>query len=131
MIDNTINGRTPEEIKKGLLHCSEDGCKGCNYEDDCNMADGFSVLAFDALAYIQQLERERDEARNDLDTLNYAVTELHSAYDAMKRERDAAVEDMKHMHLACETCIHYTPGYFCPGCKSRSNWQWRGVQEVE
>lgn len=59
---NKINGRTPEEIKKGLGHCSEDGCKGCNYDDDCNMADGFSVLAFDALALIQQLERERDAA---------------------------------------------------------------------
>ena len=49
--------KTPEEIKEGLEHCSEDGCKGCNYEEDCNMADGFSVLAFDALAYIQQLEQ--------------------------------------------------------------------------
>lgn len=48
--------KTPDEIKKGLRHCSEDGCKGCNYKSDCDMADGFSVLAFDALAYIQQLE---------------------------------------------------------------------------
>lgn len=52
--------RAPEEIKKGLEHCSEDGCKGCNYEDDCNMADGFSVLAYDALAYIKQLEEENN-----------------------------------------------------------------------
>lgn len=54
-------GKTSEEIKKGLNHCSEDGCKGCNYKEDCDMADGFSVLAFDALAYIKQLEaREWD-----------------------------------------------------------------------
>ena len=45
-----------DKIKKGLEHCSEDGCKRCPYEEDCNMADGFSVLAYDALAYIQQLE---------------------------------------------------------------------------
>ena len=50
--------KTPEEIKKGLEHCSEDGCKGCNYKEDCDMADGFSVLAFDALACIQQLEAQ-------------------------------------------------------------------------
>lgn len=50
--------RTPDEIKKGLQHCSEDGCKGCNYEEDCYMADGFSVLALDALDYIQRLEAE-------------------------------------------------------------------------
>lgn len=50
--------RKPEEIKKGLRHCSEDGCKGCNYKEDCDMADGFSVLAFDAFALIQQLEAQ-------------------------------------------------------------------------
>lgn len=48
--------KTPEEIKQGLEHCSEDGCKGCTYEEDCNMADGFSVLAYDALAYIRLME---------------------------------------------------------------------------
>lgn len=48
--------KTPDEIRQGLKHCSEDGCKGCCYEHDCNMADGFSVLAYDALAYIRQLE---------------------------------------------------------------------------
>lgn len=53
--------KTPDEIKKGLRHCSEDGCKGCNYKSDCDMADGFSVLAYDALAYIQQLEEREWE----------------------------------------------------------------------
>lgn len=48
--------KSPDEIKKGLRHCSEDGCKGCPYKEDCDMADGFSVLAYDALAYIKQLE---------------------------------------------------------------------------
>ena len=48
--------KTPDEIKQGLQHCSEDCCKGCNYEEDCNMADGFSVLACDAFAYIEHLE---------------------------------------------------------------------------
>ena len=53
--------KSPDEIKKGLRHCSEYGCKGCPYKEDCDMADGFSVLAYDALAYIQQLEeREWD-----------------------------------------------------------------------
>lgn len=48
--------KSPAEIKKGLECCSEDGCKGCNYVDDCNMADGFSVLAADSLDYIMYLE---------------------------------------------------------------------------
>ena len=53
--------KTPDEIKNGLNHCSEDGHKQCPYNYDCNMADGFSVLAYDANAYIQQLENHIDE----------------------------------------------------------------------
>lgn len=68
-----INGRTPEEIKKGLEYCSgmhdHSYCRECPYsEDDCD------EMTRDALAYIQQLEAERDQ---------------------YKRERDAAVEDIK------------------------------------
>ena len=29
--------KTPEEIKNGLIHCSEIGCVGCPYHDeDCS-----------------------------------------------------------------------------------------------
>lgn len=130
-----INGRTPEEIKRGL-ECYN--CKTCPYEkDNCGNVDR------DALALIQQLIRERDEARNDLDTLNYANTELHNVYEAMKRERDAAVEDIK-KYSGCSCCansrfctdphpdcigctLEHCP---CYSCSNGSNWQWRGVQEV-
>ena len=50
-----INGRTPEEIKKGLECCAEYGncSEGCPYNPikDCG-----HDLYSDALAYIQQLE---------------------------------------------------------------------------
>lgn len=50
-----INNRTPEEIKKGLECCAEDGncSKGCPYNPirDCG-----NDLYSDALAYIQRLE---------------------------------------------------------------------------
>ena len=53
---DTINGRTPEEIKKGLECCSVDGlsCSNCSYCVSCD-AD-IHALERDALAYIQQLE---------------------------------------------------------------------------
>lgn len=108
-MDNTINGRMPEEIKKGLLHCSEDGCKGCNYEDDCNMADGFSVLAFDALAYIQQLECERDAAVEEL----RGICSLCAHYSGKS-------------YINCDktgTCIHVNYGIE----DAVDEWQWRGV----
>lgn len=50
--------KTPEDLKNGLNHCSEDGCKGCPYVEDCNMADGFSEIAKDSLTYIRMLETE-------------------------------------------------------------------------
>lgn len=58
----TINGRTPEEIKRGLECCSVDGlsCSNCSYCVSCD-AD-IHALERDALALIQQLERERDKA---------------------------------------------------------------------
>ena len=54
-MDNTINGRTPEEIKKGLDTCTGDDerCANCSYVcyGECRAA-----LELDALKYIHQLE---------------------------------------------------------------------------
>ena len=53
----TINGRTPEEIKKGLECCVSIApkCDVCPYEGECLLPFG-SEPESDALAYIQQLE---------------------------------------------------------------------------
>lgn len=58
MREEDLLPRPADTIKDGLRHCSEDGCRRCPYEADCNMADGFSVLAWDALALIRKLERQ-------------------------------------------------------------------------
>lgn len=50
--------KTPEEIKKGLCHCTAYECKGCPYYDDCYIANAFIELACDALEYIKLLEKE-------------------------------------------------------------------------
>ena len=142
-----INGRTPEEIKRGVECCNAfNACPSCPYEHIVDTEHGWGCVVIrnaDTLALIQQLERERDEARSDLDTLSYANTELHSAYEAMKRERDVAVEAP---HGVCKACIHFN-GHYPPGdimscCKfeeciygmgewdAEDHWQWRGVQEV-
>ena len=94
--------KTPEDIKKGLECCAEDGnCSaGCPYNPirDCGNA-----LYSDALAYIQQLERER----------NVAVARL-----ARFRK--------------CIDCAHYGDvvknNAICEGCEFGSEWQWRGVK---
>lgn len=97
--------RTPDEIKKGLGCCSEDGCKKCPYWEDCNMADGFSELAGDALALIQQLEAEQDAL------MHY----LHS--------------------MGCDTCLYDDYDGSEPPCinctATRDLWQFQGVQKEE
>ena len=59
-----INGRTPEEIKRGLS-CKMAGqhCNFCSYQIDCISEDGDpGVINRDALALIERLEAERDAA---------------------------------------------------------------------
>lgn len=53
--------KTPDEIKKGLLHCEREKCKGCPYYDKCMMADAHTDLHADALEYIRQIENHIGE----------------------------------------------------------------------
>lgn len=105
--------KTPDEIKKGLECCTVEYCyhtqKGCPYRDYSLCVQN---VCEDALAYIQQLERERD-----------------AAVEVVSRYRN------------CDVCTHMNEGgLMCTTCKYpslvdvyptfRPNWQWRGP-EVE
>lgn len=98
--------KTPEEIKIGLTRCADGDCDGCSYE---GWTCAQEVLA-DAIAYIQRLESE---------------------LEAVKRERDAAVQDMAVIKF-CELCRDddtrdHLP-FACTFCGSgKTNWRWRGV----
>lgn len=98
--------KTPDEIKKGLECCSMPGCKGedCpyNHDEPC-----YFVMHADVLVYIQQLERERDAAVNDIGRC--CATCIH--YNPKSGE-----------------CT--TNGCFQISGRN-SKWEWRGVQEVE
>lgn len=105
--------KTPDVIKKGLRWCGGiqqviKGCGGgCPYympeDNGCKQED----MHADALAYIQQLEAERD---------------------AMMKEIRGRCSACKHFDKEC-----YEPP--CNSCKvldgDEANWQWRGVQKEE
>lgn len=58
------------------------------------------------------------------------IESLSAELKQVKRERDAAVEDLE-MLAECETCIH-DDDEACDHCcdvTTRGNWQWRGVKE--
>lgn len=127
-MDNKINGRTPEEIKKGLRQCGENTwCDGpdCPYYE---IPECHTYIAKDALALIQQLEYELSEIREYYDCSDAANTELHSALYAMKRERDAAVERLAR-YKKCIDCRRYPEikkNLFCDDCVQGDKWQWCG-----
>lgn len=99
--------RTPDEIKKGLECCYSPvepmlRCEECPYQGSivCKMK-----LHADALAYIQQLEAERDAAVEDLETVCVMCSVCHACKD------------------------RFWGGDSCRGCVNSNHWQWRGVQK--
>lgn len=108
-MNNTINGRAPDEIKKGLECCSKlkTNCSLCPYAPTVD-GDCMNGLVPDALAYIQRLERERDAAVEQLKEVDRL--ELFCCSHCKHEELD---------DFSCTTCIHM------------SNWEWIGAQEVE
>lgn len=57
---------------------------------------------------------------------------LRAELEQVKRERDAAVSDLK-LFATCDTCKfgQMTMNYDCLGCDHTSNWQWHGPKEAE
>jgi hypothetical protein len=74
-----------EKVIKGLEHCSEDGCKGCPYEQDCKMCDGFSDLAKDALELLKEWENE------------IQIASTQGFYEGYNQAMSEMPEEIKHM----------------------------------
>ena len=119
----TINGRTPEEIKKGLECCGArkvcftlDGSDVCSYD-----GTKFCIqnMAFDTLAYIQQLERERDAAVAQL-----KAVDINSYFECSHCKHEELCDSPV---WPCNDCEN--EGCTCHTCADGSNWQWRGVRE--
>lgn len=117
--------KTPDEIKKGLEHCStKKPCTSCPMWDECKEAASLKPLWDNALAYIQQLES--------------ANAELLTRCERLERERDAAVADIPR---ACGYCKWYGVNHngCLPECKNpngcwnisgiNTGFEWRGVKE--
>lgn len=111
----------------------------CPYGEDADVCA--SDFMFDSFDYMQHLETELAEARKDVDMLGEQVVALDGAYNAMKRERDAAVEQLRKGGRACSTCKFSEDipenDKICEECRLTgtkllySNWEWVGPQEVE
>lgn len=90
----------PDEIKSMLNCCATQTCECCPYygADDYDECTG--AMAETALAYIQQLERERD-----------ALAALYKP------------------HGTCGSCKH-NGSKLCDNCTNKNNrWEWAGIKE--
>lgn len=85
---------------------------------------------------IKQLVKERDMV---FKSSSNAVADLCAEINALRRERDAAVEDLKIADKNCRFCKwydkNYAKGRYCSnddGCGygEDSHWEWRGLQET-
>lgn len=97
--------KSPEEIKRGLEICVRapfNTCDGCAYDAN-NCPHCVESLVYDALAYIRQLEREKefllDRVRGLCGHCRYSDTPV-----------------------SCEPCL------FCLA-PERDRWEWRGVED--
>lgn len=83
-MNNTINGRTPDEIKLGMECCTHGTCNSCPYaEDGC----GTNQEMIDALEYIQQLENYIGELTENVAQLeeecDLLIADLRKAYEEL------------------------------------------------
>lgn len=105
--------KTPDEIKKKLVEAIAEtfwAAKDGDAHDLLDACDMSHESMSDALAYIQQLEAERDAAVKDI--------EFDGACDACKHiEKDAG-------EPPCNRCFHVNKG-------QDSYFEWRGVQKEE
>lgn len=96
------------------------------------LADLIEAIA----AELEQVTQERDEAWKVVESVSEQNEIMAGALERVKRERNAAVEDIS---KECHKCKHFkvlfngcTPDYDCDYsdvCRDDDHWQWRGVKE--
>ena len=72
-----------------------------------------------------------DDAATALSTFQAENEKLRAELEKVKRERDAAVTDLKAVGKGeCWVCKHFrNGGQKCRNCEDGSNWEWRGQKE--
>lgn len=111
--------KTPDEIKSMLNCCATSTCDCCPYYDADDYDECTGAMAETALAYIQQLERERDALLNIVRQYGECEICLHRVTD------DTDCEEACYMCGECnkEECV-------CCGCTTtNSHWDWEGIKE--
>lgn len=112
--------RTPEAVAKSLRWLSNmfPIVIGSDDRED-RMSTCIHMYTASGADTISRLEAENAQLRAEL--------------EQVKRERDAAVEDLRvcsiENNMECQYCLYRTARSFCWNCTDGSNWKFRGQKE--
>lgn len=102
--------KTPEEIKRGLMVCSnlEGSCEECPYKPEIKeeLACSIGIMKKDALAYIEQLEERID----------LMMIQMHGDCGVCKHRNESAFQ---------------SPCAECTETKDNDLWEYEGLPEVK
>lgn len=126
--------KTSDDTKTGLQCCTVDGgCHDCPYQQDCFQTDGFSELAGDAFALIQQLEADNAQKDRCIENLTDKLNMMGDEVMALSEERGEIIRYLRSM--GCDTCLYDDYDGSEPPCinctAERDLWQWEGVQKED
>lgn len=94
----------PGKIKKGLENCMHlGGCAACPYFVNHIMVQCTPILAADALAYIEQLEAEKEQVETKLSMLLWHVTGGRFSKTSYTIEEMKSFADDYWQHV-CDEC---------------------------
>ena len=94
----------------------------------------YCAIAFPTVGYPYPCE-ERIRTNGNMDKAANLIESISAELEQVKRERDAAVEDVRLAvcdDLKCSTCMYKgNESHMCDDCDVHTfcNWQWRGVKE--
>lgn len=104
---------------------------------DCSDFEQIMVDAADAITEqvyrAETAEKENAQLKKDLSNWSYNCKVAVERAQHFKRERDAAVSDLRGCAIEscaeCMYCLYRTARSFCSDCIDGSNWRWKGAKE--
>lgn len=113
-------------IIAGLRYCTtHDLCDGCPAKSICIDTD--TMIETHAAEMIEMQEQA-------IDRLEKLYKDTLAELEQVKRERDAALLELKESVDSCTFCKKYGDGRTCPMCGKCTEccgWEWRGPKEEE
>lgn len=129
------------EIEKLIARLKCPAIQSCpidGIQPSCNACQKNVVTeAVSALEHLQaengRLRAELQKSEHDNVNLTGELAKAAAELEQVKRERDAAVKDLRvcsiENRMECQYCLFRTASSFCWDCTDGSNWQWRGQKE--